>query len=40
MTFLFQPQPGLRGRLFVWAMHALFPFALRRILRGWTDAVG
>ena len=39
MTFLFQPRPGTRGRLFVWAMHALFPFALRRILRGWTDAL-
>jgi hypothetical protein len=39
MTFLFQPRPGLRGRLFVWTMHAAFPFVLRRILRGWKDAL-
>lgn len=39
MTFLFQPRPGLRGRLFVWAMHAAFPLTVRRILRGWTDAL-
>jgi hypothetical protein len=37
MTFLFQPRPGLRGRIFVWAMHAAFPVVLRRILRGWND---
>jgi hypothetical protein len=39
MTFLFQPRPGLRGRLFVWVMHAAFPVVLRRILRGWHDAL-
>lgn len=39
MTFLFQPRPGLRGRLFAWAMHAAFPLVVRRILRGWRDAL-
>jgi len=39
MTFLFQPRPGLRGRLFVWVMHAAFPVVLPRILRGWYDAL-
>ena len=38
MTFLFQPRPGLRGRLFVLVMHAAFPFVLRRIIRGWRKA--
>lgn len=39
MTFVLQPRPGLRSLLFVWAMHAAFPIAHRRILRGWTDAL-
>jgi Polyketide cyclase / dehydrase and lipid transport len=39
MTFLFQPRPRLRGRLFVWVLHAAFPVVLRRILRGWNDAL-
>jgi hypothetical protein len=38
MRFLFQPRAGLRGRAFAWAMHAAFPFVLRRILRGWRQA--
>jgi hypothetical protein len=35
MQFAFQPEATVHGRLFVIAMHALFPLALRRILRGW-----
>ena len=38
MSFLFQPRAGVRGRAFVWVMHAVFPLVLRRILRGWRQA--
>ena len=39
MTFAFQPEPGLRGRVFAPLMHVLFPPILRRIFRGWERAV-
>ncbi len=39
MDFLFQPRRGAWGRTFAAAMHAVFPFVLRRIIRGWHNEI-
>jgi hypothetical protein len=39
MDFQFQPRRGVWGRTFAVAMHAAFPFILRRIIRGWRNEI-
>lgn len=38
MTFVFQPEPGIAGRVFSPLMHLAFPPVLKRIARGWEAA--
>jgi hypothetical protein len=39
MDFGFQPRRGIRGRTFAAAMHAAFPFILRRVITGWRHEI-
>ena len=39
MDFRYQPQPGIKGRVFAALMQAGFPLVLHRILRGWQHEI-
>ena len=39
MDFRYQPEPGIKGRVFAALMQAGFPLVLRRILRGWEHEI-